>query len=934
MQSEIVNILDIAINLIIIIGASILTMTLTHILLSVRSNRFATEICCALGFGVYIILDILLGTFEMYRILIAFFILTPVMIIEVVRPSTETGSNSIQLVESVEGGIPEDALCFSWKRGFLAITALEGTGFPFSNQVSHKEPDSDSSLKSLYPLWIAGERTKTVYTIEITLQNGLARYYLYLINHHKNYSTALENVRKARHTATRWFEEWNYEFKILDSRQLWKNYKSIQLEETDSSLDHTNGPDVITITEFPTECADDLSGLVNSLLDAKMIGRLQISFKSMKSPILKYSTPESSDQNDTKVPFKVEDHHLRDIYKQIAEIEACEETGAFKCNILAISETESDEIFSVIQSIWPETDVSKIPKKYLRRTWDSIQTRQYFVSKSNTISGATLSALLQMSEPVPGLPNRIVPPKFALPRHNLIDDHSVQVGRVLNSGKITEQDYTIPVNAFCFHTGIYGNPGSGKTNTAMHIVTQLAEREIPFLIISPAKTEWRQLLNLLSDVRIFTVGDEQVAPFRYNFLIPPPNVSINTHINNIADCFIASWPSEGIITEHIIKIFRRAYDNAGWNRLTNERGEPILISDLYTAMEQVSSELSYGRLQQDFIGAHKSRFGSLLDDVVMAVTLNTEHGLTIPELLEHRTVIEIRNMNSSQVSLITSLITVAVAEYLESQPQGFEQEMKHLLVLEEAHHVLKRSTTSLSINEGHSSKQMAIDTIVNLLREARGLGLGLILIDQLPGEMADTAVKLPGITIIHQIKDPRERVLVGTQADLNKEQISHIGSLNIGEVIVHRNLDLHSNFAVNCQVSHCFDSGRHWKNEDIVEAMDSYYKERPYLLIQLLPSTMQWEPDPHILRKLLLLTESLNFLKNFKACLVLNHDTAASAYVREVVETMVQQPTEIDLYTTLIFPVLVRNMRGEAESTLKWNEIMDSKDSKGVEGHG
>ncbi len=929
MQSDFLVIVDVVIPLVVIFGASILVMTLTHILLSVRNHRLTTEICCVLGLGVYLFLDIAFGTFAIYRILILLSLITPLMIVEAVR-SSDVSSTTVQLIETEGGGVSKDALCFSWNKGHIAFAAIEVTGVPFLDQETDRSRDSESDLKSLHPLWMIGQKTDTVYTIEITLDRGLARYYIFLISHHEDWSRALGNVRKARRTVTKWLDWWDYETETLDSKHLWRHYRNLNLDDSQEhypaleKLDKSS-LEAMTITDTPSDSSKNLSIMVNTLIESGMTGRLQLTFRSDKTPQLRYLIPEPSAQDQKRIPYKVEDHQLRDVYKQIAEIEACEETGTFRFNILVISETNADDVSTILQSIWSGTEISRMSMNHARRSWRYIQTRQYFANKSATVSGATFSTLLQMTDPIPGVSNRIIPPRFALPKHDLFDGNSIEIGSVLSGGKLTEQIYRIPVDAFCLHTGIFGSPGSGKTNTAMQIVTQLAEKGVPFLIICPAKTEWRQLLSLLPDVRVFTVGNEQVARFRYNFLIPPPNVSINTHINNIADCFIASWPSEGIITEHIIKIFRRAYDNAGWDRLTNEHGKPILISDLYAAMEQVAAELSYGQLQQDFFGAHKSRFGSLLDDVMMAVTLNTEHGLTIPELLEHRTVIEIRSMNSSQTSLITSLITVAVAEYLEAQPQRIKQELRQLLVLEEAHHVLKRATRSMSINEGHSSKQMAIDTIVNLLREARGLGLGLILIDQLPGEMADAAVKLPGITIIHQIKDPRERILVGTQVDLNEGQISYIGSLNVGEAIIHRNLDSNYNFAVNCQVSLCLDEGIMWTNEQLSKVMESYYREQPHLLIQLLPSTAQWEPDPLILRKLLLLTESPSFLKNFKMCLVFNQN-AASSYVREIVETAVQQPTEVDLYATLILPHLIQSVNG--------NEFWENNESMGVEGCG
>ena len=95
--------------------------------------------------------------------------------------------------------------------------------------------------------------------------------------------------------------------------------------------------------------------------------------------------------------------------------------------------------------------------------------------------------------------------------------------------------------------------------------------------------------------------------------------------------------------------------------------------------------------------------------------------------------------------------------------------------------------------------------------------------------------------------------------------------------------------------------------------------------VHMLPSITKLEANPHILRELLLLTESSNFLKSLRICLVLNQE-AASAYVRDLVRTMVQQSTEIDLYTSLILSHLIR--------ALNDNETWDNTDSMEVVSRG
>ncbi|MGY5881837.1 MAG: hypothetical protein RTV31_16425, partial [Candidatus Thorarchaeota archaeon] len=573
-------------------------------------------------------------------------------------------------------------------------------------------------------------------------------------------------------------------------------------------------------------------------------------------------------------------------------VEACEETGAFRIgtSILLRGDTAEDVEHTVnyaraaIQGVWGGAKLTDLPNSRLRHDWARFLLRNY-IGKSTSTSGARLTGFLQIPEAMPGIPSHVVAPAFAIPLLRPSID-SVVFGHILDRGKTTAQEYNISVDSFCLHAGIYGNPGSGKTNTGMELTYQLHQQGIPFLAIVPAKTEWRLLAAYIPELRIFTAGDDTTSSFRYNFFDVPPGVSVQTHINNITLCFIANWPTEGILTEHITKIFRRTYTNAGWNLLTNQRGSPILLGDLYSAMEEVANELKYGdRLKQDFVGALTARFESLLDDPVLSVMVNTKRGITIPELLNNPTILELRHLPDTQRALLTSLIMVAVTEYLEVQESSSSQMLHHLLILEEAHHVLKRVGAGYGLHEGHSSQQQAINTIVQLLREARGLGLGVVLIDQLPGNLAEAAVKLPGITIIHSLKDARERLLVGGQANLNDEQLLHIGALKCGEAVIHQGF---TGPAVLLKIAKFQNdhSSEPWTDKRVVDMMTPFFIMNPHLRSQNLPVIRRWEVEPVVLDNLRFLTESPDFKEAYIEHLAQGQELAKE-YVLGLVQKLV-----------------------------------------------
>lgn len=173
---------------------------------------------------------------------------------------------------------------------------------------------------------------------------------------------------------------------------------------------------------------------------------------------------------------------------------------------------------------------------------------------------------------------------------------------------------------------------------------------------------------------------------------------------------------------------------------------------------------------------------------------------------------------------------------------------------------MKQVNTGGALFDSHAVQQQAINAIVQLLREARGYGLGVIILDQSPNDLATTAVKLPGITITHFLKDSRERALVGSQANLTENQIRYIGELKKGEAIVHTGFDEQ---AVNVQVplfrNKFVRTSEPWADERIAYWMEAFYSSRPYMKEQQLPMVESWKPDPVVLRNLEYVTESDDF---------------------------------------------------------------------------
>ncbi len=97
----------------------------------------------------------------------------------------------------------------------------------------------------------------------------------------------------------------------------------------------------------------------------------------------------------------------------------------------------------------------------------------------------------------------------------ITDENKILLGDLVQSGNVLK---TSPIyldkESLDKHIFVSGVTGSGKTTTCQNI---LCGCDLPFLVIEPAKTEYRIMKEQYSDLMVFTLGNENAGtPFRLN----------------------------------------------------------------------------------------------------------------------------------------------------------------------------------------------------------------------------------------------------------------------------------------------------------------------------------------------------------------------------------------------------------------------------------
>lgn len=409
-----------------------------------------------------------------------------------------------------------------------------------------------------------------------------------------------------------------------------------------------------------------------------------------------------------------------------------------------------------------------------------------------------LSSYLTTSEVslIAGLPQKEVPGlslkegvSFGLNVKNIDNVETINLGVMVQKGRELKQvPFFLSRNSMAKHTFIGGVTGSGKTTTCHRL---LSEANMPFLVIEPAKTEYRTLIRDDSSLVVFTLGNEMVAPFRINPFELIKGEVISAHVDMIKAAFTSAFPMEASMPQILEEAIYNIYEQKGWNIDTNENdiwGDKAfnsqvnsfpILSDLLEEMRNVVESKHFSaQMQADYIGSLVSRLSNLTVGSKGRM-LNCEHSTDFEFIAHNNIILEMEELKSPEdkaliMGVILSRLSATIKEEHKKNPT-----YKHITLIEEAHRLLSK------VEYGDcGSKKIAVETFTDLLAEVRKYGEGLIIVDQIPNKLAPEVLKNTNTKIIHKILAHDDKQAVGDTMLMDDKQKEYLSALNVGNAII------------------------------------------------------------------------------------------------------------------------------------------------------
>ncbi len=427
--------------------------------------------------------------------------------------------------------------------------------------------------------------------------------------------------------------------------------------------------------------------------------------------------------------------------------------------------------------------------------------------------------------------------------HNECEGEKVYIGNIYHLGKKMRTSVELDLNSLAMHTFITGSTGAGKSNAVYHMISEARKKGISFLIVEPAKGEYKKVFG---DVKCFGTNPKQGEMLRLNPFSFPEEIHVLEHIDRIIEIFNVCWPMYAAMPAVLKESIERAYISAGWDLDLSENRK---VKGLYPTFDDVLRELNTtitsseysADTKGDYIGALSMRLKTLTNGINGRIFVSDE--MALEDLFDRNAIIDISRVGSMETkSLIMGLVVLKLQEYRMSHAVEMNEPLKHLTILEEAHNLLKKTSTEQSA-ENSNMIGKSVEMITNTIAEIRSFGEGFVIVDQAPDLLDTAAIRNTNTKIVLRLPECSDREITGGAMALNRQQYDELSKLPTGVAVVYQN-DWQE--AVLCSLPKFEPPANETHKEQICNLQRKRSNKNSELLHLLLKKRVDYEDAEHI----------------------------------------------------------------------------------------
>lgn len=374
--------------------------------------------------------------------------------------------------------------------------------------------------------------------------------------------------------------------------------------------------------------------------------------------------------------------------------------------------------------------------------------------------------------------------------YKISENSNLRIGNLYNYEKEFNIDFYLDYQKFTGHIFVTGSTGSGKSNVTYNLLQKLVYRGIKFLVIEPAKGEYKNVFGNRGDVNVFGTNPKyskllQINPFSF-----PQEIHVYEHIDRLLEILNSCWPMYAAMPAILKEGIEKAYIKKGWDlkKSDNYMGDRVFptFRDLAQVLPEIINNSGFSQeMISNYTGALVTRVNSMTNGLTDLIFSKRE--ICNKELFDENTIVDLSRVASSETkSLLMGILFMKLQEYRMSTNTVANSDLKHVAVIEEAHNLLKR-TSGEQAQDTANLQGKSVEMISNAIAEMRTYGQGFILADQAPGLLDPAVIRNTNTKICLRLPSQDDRELVGKAMNLSEDQIDELAKLKTGVAAVYQN---------------------------------------------------------------------------------------------------------------------------------------------------
>ena len=366
----------------------------------------------------------------------------------------------------------------------------------------------------------------------------------------------------------------------------------------------------------------------------------------------------------------------------------------------------------------------------------------------------------------------------------------VRLGAIYHMHRAEPTPVLLDKDSLTSHVLVTGSTGSGKSNAVYRLLEGAVAQGVGFLVVEPAKGEYKDVFGCDEGVSVFGTNPEYAPLLTLDPFSFPKGIHVLEHLDRLIEIFNVCWPMYAAMPAVLKNAVEKAYEDCGWELTAsrNPYGEGLYPSFVDVA-RNVREIIDSSEYDAENKGAYKGSLLTRLNSLTTGINgmVFSPDEIDASELFDGRTIVDLSRVGSSETkSLLMGILVLKLQEHRMTQGIAHNSGLRHLTVLEEAHNLLKRTSTEQPADGGNLLGK-SVEMLSNAIAEMRTYGEGFVIADQAPGLLDASVIRNTNTKIVLRLPEGGDRGLVGGSEALTDAQVAELARLPRGVAAVYQN---------------------------------------------------------------------------------------------------------------------------------------------------